>query len=183
MKSLIITVVTLGTSAASLAAQPASFSDTYGVLNSMNMFLRDRQPPRTREPRPRSPSVNWNDPAVVERTVVLRGVTIEDDGAHAYAENTHTGQILRLSVGDAIANGKVGDIAIDAIAYEVNGKSAWVNVGQNLSGARMADGAPASQPAQTYTPTKPGAPAALPPGGGSLEERMKARRAAMQNKK
>ena len=182
MKTLTLVAVLALTSV--VTAEPATnFNDAYGVLTEMNIFVRDRQPPKPRNrDRDRRPAVDWTTPEMVEKSVVLRGVAIENDGAHAYVENTHTGQVTRLTPGDSIAGGRISDIAIDAMAYEVKGKPVWVSVGQNLAGAHVTESTVAPSTAPSLTPAKPGAPVALPPGGGSLEERMKARRAQMQKK-
>src|SRR5688572_25764016 len=71
----------------------ASYSDRYTVLSERNIFLKDRTQPSTRptaSPRP-SPS----DP---ERTNVLRGVVVEEDGYRAYVENNSIGTVSRLAV-------------------------------------------------------------------------------------
>lgn len=184
MKNRLLTFLAGVTLSSAAFAQQSDrdFNRTYGVLGDRNMFLRERpapQPPRpnaNRRPQPDSPEV-------ISRAFVLRGVTIEDEELHAYLENARNGEVARVSPGDRLSGGRVVQIAIDAIAYEVDGRVTWIEVGQNLAGARSA----AVPPAGATTLPSDGAPgfgapmspmpSTLPPGGGTLEERMKARRA------
>ena len=116
--------------------------DTYDVLSQRNMFLRDRPRPRVyherHEPTSRPADIDYTSPEAIERYTVLRGVVIENNELHAYVENTHTGDVRRLVPGDAIGNGHVTTIAIDAIGFESQGRLNWVEVGQNLQGATVA---------------------------------------------
>jgi hypothetical protein len=99
------------------------------------MFMRNRPRPRVRENRPIS-RPDTTSPQAIERSIVLRGVAIEDNELHAYLENSRTGQRFRVAPGDTLASGRVFEIAIDAIAYEADGRTAWIEIGQNLSGGR-----------------------------------------------
>ena len=172
-----IATAVIGTMAAPLFAQERSgnYNDAYGVLSDRNMFMRERHKPRVRDPRPSTPRPDTTSPQAVERSIVLRGVAIENDELHAYLENTRTSTPIRVAPGDSLASGHVVEIAIDAIAYEVDGRAIWVEIGQNLSGARMsAEMIAAAMP--TTAPSTDGAPSTPSPSGSSLEERMKQRR-------
>ncbi|MDB5326314.1 MAG: hypothetical protein JWM57_1883 [Phycisphaerales bacterium] len=172
-----IAAAIIGASATPLFAQEktGNYNDTYGVLSSRNMFLRERHKPYVREPRTSSPRPDTTSPQAIEKAIVLRGVAIENDELHAYLENTRTSKLIRVAPGDSIASGHIVEIAIDAIAYEVEGRAIWVEIGQNLSGARMsAEMIAASTP--TTSPSADGAPTTPSPSGSSLEERMKLRR-------
>lgn len=172
-----IAAAVIGAMAAPLLAQEktGNYSDNYGVLKDRNMFLRERHKPYIREPRTSSPRPDITSPQAIERSTVLRGVTIENDELHAYLENTRTSTPIRVAPGDSLASGHVVEIAIDAIAYEVDGRTTWVEIGQNLSGARMsAEMIAASTP--TTAPSTDVAPSTPSPSGSSLEERMKQRR-------
>ncbi|MGN6507629.1 MAG: hypothetical protein ACTHM6_18890 [Tepidisphaeraceae bacterium] len=171
--SMIASVVAM-TGAFALAAattQPTSDTrptlDDFTVLSERNMFMRDRPRPRVYERRTPSsrPTERYDTPEAIERYTVLRGVVIEDNELHAYVENTHTGVVRKLATGDTIGGGRVADIAIDAVQFENDGRFAWVEIGQNLRGARVE--APASMPATT-----------MPADAANLSvlERMKLRR-------
>lgn len=162
------------------------FRTTYGVLTERNMFLKERRaprPPGSDRPQTRTPRDD-DSPQARERQTVLRGVAIEDNELHAYLENTRNNQIIRVSPGDKLVNGNVVEIAIDAIAYSSDGKTAWIDIGQNLAGVHTAaapgtDSASGSGGSSAGTSGAPsaGPSATLPADGGSLEERMRARRA------
>ena len=181
LASGLIASIGVGADSKSPTTKP-DFGTTYGVLSERNMFLKERKAPRpSGSDRPQArPPRDENSPQARERQMVLRGVAIEDNELHAYIENTRNNQIVRVAPGDKLVNGNVVDIAIDAIAYSTEGKTAWIEIGQNLAGVHTAaapgtDGdAPSSQPSGGPS-IGPAAP--LPTEGGSLEERMKARRA------
>ena len=148
------------------------FDSTYGLLSERNMFSRERHKPRPANDRRNDrPPVDTTSPQAVERAFVLRGVAIEDEVLHAYLENTRTNAVVRVVPGDTLASGTVSGIAIDAIEYAADGRRAWIEVGQNLSGVRAA---PTTAPSLSSPTDSTSAP--LPPGGGTLEERMKQRR-------
>lgn len=179
------------TASLALAAEQKSpttkpdFGATYGVLAERNMFLKERKAPRppgsSDRTRSTGPREDPNSPQARERQMVLRGVAIEENELHAYLENTRNNQIVRVAPGDKLANGTVADIAIDAIAYAADGKTAWVEIGQNLAGVHTAAGLATGGDGSPTTQGGGGSTAAsstpLPAEGGSLEERMRARRA------
>lgn len=179
MKHVFLTLLTIvGLAAPGFAQQnTGNYNDTYGVLSERNMFNRERHKPRPYTPRSNT-RPDTTSPQAIERSIVLRGVAIEDDELHAYLENTRTNTLIRVAPGDALASGHVPEIAIDAIAYQVEGRISWVEIGQNLSGARTAAEPQTAGPAaDSSAATAPSAPS---PSGSSLEERMKLRR--MQQK-
>jgi hypothetical protein len=110
-----------------------TYTSRYNVLSERNIFLKDRSQPATRpapvtQPSPRDP----------ERSVWLTGVVLEGDGYRAYIENQMIGTVMRLAVGDAIARGKITAIEIDAVAYEVNGHVAWIEIGNDFANQPIA---------------------------------------------
>ncbi|HEX8323376.1 MAG TPA: hypothetical protein VF595_05625 [Tepidisphaeraceae bacterium] len=194
-KPILTLLAGLTLSSVAYAQRSNDFDEQYRVLSERNMFLRERRAPRRNEPnRDTRPTVDTT-PAGVARAYVLRGVAIEDDELHAYLENTRNSEITRVAPGDALSGGRVVQIVIDAIAFEFEGKTAWVEIGQNMFGSRVAAGPTQGRgegrqdndrqgnaPAADGVPTLPsGGP--LPPGGGTLEERMKARRAQQRGGK
>jgi hypothetical protein len=123
--------------AAAATQRPQSYDDRYAVLTKQNIFLRDRseRPPSrhnsTTEPAPRPP----------EEAFILRGVVIEDDGIRAYIEDARADKLLRLAPGDAVARGRITDVQIDGIDYELTaggGHPQFVAIGQDLSGQTVA---------------------------------------------
>jgi hypothetical protein len=167
----------------------ASFNEEYGVLRDRNMFLQNRPRPRPTFSEP-PPSTREAAPLAPERNFVLRGVVLEDADLRAYVEDAAAGRIVRLAPGDALARGHVTEIEVDAVHFERDGASIWIEVGQDFSGTRVAalppppptlqPSAPATRPsigANGATPTG-GAAAAQPAGGGpnpATIERMRQR--------
>jgi hypothetical protein len=197
-RTLLSTLATLAAAGMAVAAdekkpeiQRPDFNSTYGVLSERNMFLRERQAPRP--PRTNTqPRVDTNSTQARERATVLRGVTIEDNELHAYLENTRNNEVIRVAPGDALVNGHVAEIAIDAIAYNADGRTTWVEIGRNLSGGReslsppVVDSGPATTgpagPAASGGATPP-VPNNVKPEGMSMEDWLKARRAQQRGGK
>ena len=162
--------------------------ERYGVLTENNMFLKDRRSGRrdASTSRPTSPPTEMDRiRALPEASLVLTGVVFEDGDYRAFIEDNKANRVLRLSVGDPIARGKLTMIDIDTVAYEHDGKTTVVNVGTTLAGvpfsalnatpgATLAPGASAAAPSPLPDPNNPNL---------TLEERMKLRRAAELQKK
>jgi len=119
------------------APPKVNYSDRYGVLSERNIFLRERGKPAT---RPSYGSRNGDGSSSqyirppLEASFVLTGIVLEDGQYRAYVEDTSTGRVSRLAVGDSIARGHVLEIEIDAIAYDLNGQGTWVTPGSDLRG-------------------------------------------------
>src|SRR5688572_10824945 len=110
-----------------------AYASRYGVLSEKNIFLKDRSQPSTR-PAPTTQS----SPRDPERSVWLAGVVLEEEGYRAYVENQNIGTVMRLAVGDAIARGKITAIEIDAVAYEANGHTTWIEMGRGFANQPIA---------------------------------------------
>jgi len=102
------------------------------VIFQHNIFVRDRRyaPPVDRvAPAPRPP----------EELMALIGVVKEDDGVYqAYIEDNRQRPpaLHKLTLNQAIANGKITDVSMASIVYSVDGKPpVTVAVGANLTGA------------------------------------------------
>jgi hypothetical protein len=124
------------------AADPAApapaklnYNDRYGVLSERNIFLRERGKPATRPSYLSRDSDNTfvNRPPL-EAAFVLTGIVLEEGQYRAYVEDTSTGRVHRLAVGDSVARGHVLEIEIDAIAYDLNGQGTWITPGSDLRG-------------------------------------------------
>ena len=165
----------------SSSASPARGFDQYNAIVERNIFLRERPRPRPantqRWERPRDPT----PPETPEQRYVLRGVVIENDELRAYFENIRSNEGVRVKPGEAIGNGHIAGIAIDAVAYAAaDGTVTWIDVGENLTGARdtrsgtgggtSASATPSTSPSTT-SPSTSSDPANL-----SVEERMRQRR-------
>jgi hypothetical protein len=69
-----------------------------------------------------------------ETGLVFNGVTKTADKIDALIEDTSSGRVLTVHVGDAIAKGTVKSITFDTLEYESDGKVIEVHIGQNLTG-------------------------------------------------
>lgn len=175
------------TSGQDAPAKPATagprydYRDRYSILADQNMFLRDRRRRRNDfEDRRR----DTPPPRREEENYALRGVVLEDGEYRAYLENLSSYSILRLSIGDPVARGKLTQIEIDAAEYEQNGQYTWVEVGHNLTGtmatpAYSPSSTPSTQPAGS-SDSGAAAPAGAPidPNDPNLtvEQKMRLRR-------
>jgi hypothetical protein len=160
--------------------------ERYAVLTDQNIFLKDRRSSR----RNSSTSTTGRAPtdmeilrATPEASFVLTGVVFEDGDFRAFVEDTKAARVMRLSVGDAVARGKLTQIDIDTVAYESTGKTTVINVGTTLTGVPYSafTAAPGATPAPGAAPSSP-----LPDPNNpnlTIEERMKLRRAAELQKK
>lgn len=156
--------------------------DRYAVLTEQNIFVKDRRTLR-RNDRPSGERPAMTELQRLKETpeakYVLTGVVFEDGEYRAFVEDTNASKVLRMSVGEPIARGKITEIDIDTIAYESSGKTTIINVGTTLTGIPYS--------AFTATPGATPAPAGAAPSTPlpdpnnpnlTIEERMKLRRAA-----
>ena len=109
-----------------------SFDELYADLAANNIFRRDRRPPPPRverDPEPPAP------PPPPETQWLLTGVVWEEGAFRGYLEYLPDGSVRRVTTGDAIANGNVGELYIDSISYVgPEGGIFWVDVGDDLTG-------------------------------------------------
>lgn len=136
MRALTILILVLMTSAPTWAQfdrrqrnrEPDGLSSEYGALLENNIFLRDRgQRPLPPTSRPAVP------PLTREQTLILTGIVLEEGQFRAYFEDTRGNSILRVAEGDPIASGNVGQIMIDAVAYETPDGMRWIDIGHDLT--------------------------------------------------
>lgn len=155
--------------------------DEYQVIISRNMFIRERQQPREPSTQPVVNRPVETPPDIPERRFVLRGVVLEEEGIRAYFENA-SGQIMKISPGDAIATGYISQIMIDTVTYTLaDGEVRQIEIGQNLEGTRVSAPMSRTSSAGTTSTSTSGAGSGTAASGGeagnlSLEERMRLRR-------
>jgi hypothetical protein len=156
------------------------YRDRYGVLSERNIFLRDRG--RRRRWEPTSQPAYGTRPA--EDSYVLRGVVFEDDQFHAYVENLSGYSVLKLGVGDTVASGKIAQIEINAIEYELSGRRTRIEIGQTLTGGQAASFETILSETSGST-TQPASAPAINPNDPNLtiEQKMKLRRQQELNRK
>ena len=156
--------------------------DRYAVLTEQNIFVKDRRSLRRSDRPPgqqREPTALELAKLTPEAKYVLTGVVFEDGDYRAFIEDTKASRVLRLSVGEPIARGKITEIDIDTIAYESSGKTTVINVGMTLTGIPYS--AFTATPGATPAPAGAAPSTPLPDANNpnlTIEEKMKLRRAA-----
>jgi hypothetical protein len=178
-----MTLVTLLGGVWTHAAQPrVSYSDRYGILEDRNVFLKDRTqkpvaPTPTTQPTRRTP----------EESFVLTGIALEDEGRRAHFENPDTLVVTRVAPGDSLANGRIGEIDIDAVAYDRGDTRTWIEFGADLTGKQSILMAMRISSPSSISTTQPVVAdvAGLNPNDPNLtpEQKMKLRRAQELNRK
>ena len=120
--------------------KPVNYNEHYGVLSERNIFLKERgvKPRSAYSSTQSSYSSSQYSKPPLEAAYVLTGIVLEDGQYRAYVEDTSTGRVSRLAVGDPIARGHVMEIEIDAIAYDLNGQGTWITPGSDLRGQPFA---------------------------------------------
>jgi len=169
--SFVLPVVWAGLGSAQQSGSREGYRDRYGVLSERNIFMRERG----RRFRP-EPSSRPSSSRRAEDSYVLRGVVFEDGAYHAYVENLDRSAMLRLAVGEAVADGKIVQIELDSVEYEQAGRRTRVEIGRSLTGGQVAY--PTSAPESSGSTTQPSAGPLLNPNDPNLtlEQRMKLRR-------
>jgi len=154
---------------------PAGYNERYGIVELHNVFVRDRSRPTS---RPVSSSSSTTQPAKrsLEESLVVRGIAMEEYGYRAYVEDLNTGSTLRLSPGDTLGQGHVTAVALDAIAYEHDGKKTWIEIGSDLTGKTSSAVSPYGSASATTGPTTLPANVNLNDPNLSTAERMRLRR-------
>ena len=118
-------------SAAEAPSQPAQSLEDYRILWERNIFSHDRGARRRQEEEARAQPKREHRP---EQDIVLRGVSQQGDRWVAFFENLQSGITTRVEKGEDVARGRVTDITLDKIEYELNGQAVPVAVGQTLDG-------------------------------------------------
>lgn len=103
----------------------------------------------------------------------FRGVFREGSQLIAFLEDLSSRKTYRLKVGDSVARGRIAEITLDQIWYQVGDKRSAVAIGQTLEGG-VAAAPPTSRPADSATAG--GAASPPPSAASSAEERMRQRR-------
>jgi hypothetical protein len=167
--------------ATNLAPAPQGYIDRYAVLETRNVFMRDRSRPAS---RPSNSSSGPTTRRSAEEMLVLRGIALEDGGIRAYVEDTSAGSTLRVSPGDKLAHGIVSMVAIDAIEYEHDGKYLWVEIGRDLTGKVAAAPVIASSSSTSASSSATTLPANVDLNDPSLsaEQRMRLRRQLLEQR-
>lgn len=149
--------------------------ERYQNLTSNNIFVKDRRPQTSggsrssHTPRPESAST--------ERTLVLSGIVQQDGVYIAFVEDTRARTTTKLRIGDALGQGKVAAMTLDAVDYVRDGATVRVEVGKNFEGAAAGTMPSASSDSGSTPGGGSGSAVAPTPGSeAALLERMRQRR-------
>lgn len=128
---LVLTTITLQSKAEVQDDMNVSWDD-YKVLVERNMFSRtrgvkvERSVRQTRKEPESAPGP--------ENYIILRGIVRQDNRYQAFLEDTRTAEIVKAQAGGTVAGGKLKNITIDHIEFDLKGKIARVEIGKNLKG-------------------------------------------------
>lgn len=156
----------------------ASFQAIFAAVSARNIFLKgDQRPPPASAGLQGVPSDYKYVPKASE--LVLTGVSLEDNQKVAFLDDQQAYTSTRVKVGDAISDGKVVNITLDALDYKDSaGRTIRVEVGYNLAGGDVW-GATGSTP-ESGASTRPAITGPRAPGE-SIEDYLRRRRAAELN--
>jgi hypothetical protein len=150
----------------------------YAVLNSRSFFVHGRiiEPPTIDDngedpTRGRPPGPSRSRP---EKNLLFNGSTRADGDWMALIEDTAAAKIIKVNVGDKLAQGTVSAITLTTLDYDAAGKTVRISLGQNLDGEAIAGST--TRPSEAGPTSGPSAPG----GSGPLDilERMRQKRAA-----
>jgi hypothetical protein len=104
----------------------------YAPLLARSIFIKGRAPVGASGTPTSAPSTEPTSRP--SESVVFNGVTQIGGETIAFLEDTSSGKLMQLKVGDSLAQGKIKSITLDWLDYESNGKVVRVLVGRGLDG-------------------------------------------------
>ncbi len=106
------------------------FYQKYGILVERNIFSRNRS--RKADKRDENPK------NIVQRSTheefILRGISRWSKEYVAFLENTRDGQTKMYRIGDSVAEGKIKNITLDYVEFEIKKNVKKVEIGKNMQG-------------------------------------------------
>lgn len=119
-----------------------AFSSDYKVLLQRSMFAIGGRPLVGRS----SPAVALNGAAASrETTLSLKGISQEDARFNAFVEDITVKRVMEYHVGDAVGNGRIVDMTLRDLGYEVDGKVMRIEIGSGMNGSAAGQPMPLSQ--------------------------------------
>jgi hypothetical protein len=171
-------------------ARPARLDD-FSVLWEHNIFLKNRRPPRIYTPQTSRGSENGGgfSRRRPEQQWALTGVFSQEGHFVAFLENSTTFETSKLAVGDPILQGKIAEVGIDYMEYDVAGKRTRVEIGHNLVGEATVTATANTYISATTHPAASGSASTTQPAANippedpnmSMEEKLKLRRLRQLN--
>lgn len=112
-------------------SEKTSWED-YRVISERNIFSRNR-----RQSNQSVFTEAQKRPAIVQKEqsyYILRGITRQADGFVSFIEDSRTMEIGKFRKGEMIGKGRLKNITLDYISYELEGGTIRVEIGMNLEG-------------------------------------------------
>jgi hypothetical protein len=119
-----------------------TFSADYKVLLLRSMFAIGGRPLSGRSA---SAAMGAAAPASRETTLFLKGISQEDARFSAFVEDATAKRIVEAHVGDVLGNGRISDMTLRDLGYEVDGKVMRIEIGNGLNGSSAGMPMPSSQ--------------------------------------
>ena len=143
---MMVLLTVLPAASASQGGSSTSSYDRYRVLTERNIFSRDRG-----QRREAAPKITQPTPPSPERCIVLKGIAQQGQDLVAFLEDTRTGVTTRARTGDSVARGRLKNITLDRVEYELEERVTAARIGEGLTGA-----APASETGPVVAPAAAG---------------------------
>ena len=102
--------------------------DSYRIILTRNIFVRDRSRPS----QPRSTSTR-PVPRSSEQTMVLAGVVLQGPFRVAFFEDTRTGETVRACEGQELGDGTLVSISLDGVEYRSGDVTRKIVVGESVT--------------------------------------------------
>ena len=141
--------------------------ETYQILVTNNMFLRDRSAAIR-------PSPEMQTPPSPQKSTVLTGIVRQGQEYIAFLEDTQTHATAKVRAGEPVCQGRLTSIAMHYVDYEKDGATTRIEIGKNLEGA-AADLLPLAASQATPSATV-GAPSGAPGSAADILERLRQKR-------
>jgi hypothetical protein len=119
-----------------------AFSTDYKVLLLRSMFAVGGRPLSGRSALAPTAAAA---PVSRETTLFLKGISQEDSRFSAFVEDATAKRIVEAHVGDVLGNGRISDMTLRDLGYEVDGKVMRIEIGSGLNGSSAGVPMPSSQ--------------------------------------
>jgi hypothetical protein len=134
------------------------------ILTQRSIFIKGYQ--RVDDTMPLLPGTTLPVIAGTEQSLIFNGATDADGQFQAFLEDSASGQVAIVHVGQTIAEGIVSGISLHALSYAAHGRVVEVAIGHNLEGG--------VSPLSATRPIEVG-PTSAPAGMDDIIRRLKAK--------
>jgi|SRR3984957_14274593 len=119
-------------------SRPLDMTNDYSLMNTRSIFFKGRFTP-AQDPNQQTVPVA----SVEAQAITFNGLTVSQYGDRtavgAYLENTQSGTVQVVKVGDIVASGRIAGINIttNTLDYDLRGRMTHLTIGQNLAGEQI----------------------------------------------